>query len=294
MTPTVLVIGDVINDVIVLPSAQLERGTDTPAHITYAAGGSGANQAAWLARAGVTTLLAARVGRADLESVTAELRAHGVEPILTADDEVPTGTIVTLLDPQDGERSFLTDRGASARFGAADLPFSLLDRVAMIHISGYTFKEAGSREAIVAFAAEAIRRGLPVSYDPNSTSLLRAIGTMEFLAWTRGASMLFPNSAEATALTGTYDPARQNDILAKHYPMTVVKRGAGGADFVSGTTRLHADAPRIEALDTTGAGDAFAATFIAAHLAGEQPSQCLERAVAAGTHAASMFGGRPR
>ena len=294
MTSTVLVIGDVIHDVIVLPSAPLERGTDTPATITFAAGGSGANQAAWLARAGVATMLAARVGRADLASTTAELRAHGVEPVLTADDDVPTGTIVTLLDPRDGERSFLTDRGASARFGVDDLPFALLDRIAMVHVSGYALEEPHSRDAILAFAAEAMRRGMPVSYDPNSVSLLRAIGSENFIAWTRGAAMLFPNTAEAATLTGTYDPARQNDILAEHYPTTIVKRGAGGADFVAGTTRLHVDAARIDALDTTGAGDAFAATFLAAHLAGEQSAQCLERAVAAGTQAASMLGGRPR
>ena len=62
---------------------------------------------------------------------------------------------------------------------------------------------------------------------------------------------------------------------------------------MAGQTRWSAPAPAVEAIDTTGAGDAFAAAFVAARLAGEDVEACLVRAVAAGAAATTRLGGRP-
>ena len=106
----------------------------------------------------------------------------------------------------------------------------------------------------------------PISVDPASAEFLREVGADNFLAWTRGAAILFPNEEEATVLAGSTDPETQCARLAEHYPLVVIKRGAAGAEAVEGARRWRVSAPKIEAIDTIGAGDAFVAGFLAARL----------------------------
>jgi sugar/nucleoside kinase (ribokinase family) len=82
--------------------------------------------------------------------------------------------------------------------------------------------------------------------------------------------------------------------LAAHYPLVVVKRGAAGSEAAEGTRRWRVAAPQVEAIDTTGAGDAFVAAFLAARLEGAEVRAALQRAVAAGASASSSVGGRPK
>ena len=106
--------------------------------------------------------------------------------------------------------------------------------------------------------------------------------------------MLFPNAEEAAILVGSDDPETQCARLAAHYPLVVVKRGAAGAEAAEGARRWRAGAPEVEAVDTTGAGDAFVAAFLAARLSGAEIQTALARAVAAGAAASTIVGGRPK
>lgn len=292
MPPAVLVVGDVFTDILVRPDGPVDHGTDRRAAITLAPGGSGANQAAWLAAEGLAVRFAGRVGAADHAQQAAALRAHGVEPRLAADPGRATGMIVALLSP-DGERSFLTDRGANDGLQPADLPPALLDSVRLFHVSGYSLFTPGPRAAVLGLAAEAGRRGIPVSVDAASAGFLREVGPARFLDWTRGFALCIANAAEAALLSGSADPAGQLAVLASHYPAAVVKRGAAGAEAVDATGRCAVPAAPTRAIDTTGAGDAFLAAFLAATLAGLDLRRRLERAVTAGTAAIGHLGGRP-
>src|ERR1700755_3109832 len=108
----VLVIGDVMTDISVRPEGPIARGSDRRATITVQPGGSAANQAAWLAHSGASVGFVARIGAADVESETARFAAMGVTAHLVGDPDRETGRLIALIDP-DGERSFLTDRGAN-------------------------------------------------------------------------------------------------------------------------------------------------------------------------------------
>jgi sugar/nucleoside kinase (ribokinase family) len=292
--PKVLVVGDVMTDIVVRPEGPLALGSDRRATIRPLPGGAGANQAAWLAREGVSVVFAGRVGSADHQHQAQLLTDCGVDARLAVDDQLPTGTLVTLLSP-DGERSFLTDRGANLRLRRADLPAALLDGVDLVHISGYSLFEPGPRAAVLDMLAEVRRRSVPFTVDPASYSFLQEVGCAQFRGWTRGARICFPNTDEAAVLASTRDLDTQLERLTRTYEIVVVKRGAeGAAAAVAGSPeRWFVAAPAVDVADTSGAGDAFFGGFLAAHLRGEPIEACLRRGVAAGSHAVTTLGARP-
>jgi sugar/nucleoside kinase (ribokinase family) len=288
--PRILVIGDVMTDVIVRPEGPLARGSDRRARIALRPGGSAANQAAWLASFGAKVDFVARVGLSDVESETARLKAIGVTPHLSGDATLETGRLIALIDPS-GERSFYTDRGANEGLRKGDIPDALIEQATLIHLSGYSFFADSPRAAVLDLMRSAGAR--PVSVDPASAEFLREAGAEKFLSWTRGASILFPNAEEAAILAGSDDPETQCARLADLYPLVVVKRGAAGCEAAEGKKRWRVPASPIEAIDTTGAGDAFVAAFLSERLAGADIGAALARAAGAGAEATRRVGGRP-
>lgn len=279
-----------MTDVIVRPEGPIARGSDRRASITVQPGGSAANQAVWLAHFGAGADFVARVGAADLKSETARFKAIGVKPHLVGDPSRQTGRLVALIDP-DGERSFLTDRGANDALEAGDIPDALIASTSHISLSGYSFFAPFPRAAVL----DVMRRAgdKPISVDPASAEFLREVGADNFLDWTRGAEILFPNEEEAAVLAGSTDPETQCARLAALYPLVVIKRGAVGAEAAQGARRWRVKALTIQAADTTGAGDAFVAGFLAARLSGADIPVALGRAAGAGSEATTRVGGRP-
>ena len=290
---SVLVVGDVITDIIVIPEGPIVRGSDRRARIRSRPGGSAANLAVWLGSLGVPVRLAARVGAADRDGHAAHLRSRGVEPVLAADPELPSGVLISIVDA-DGERSFLTDRGANLRLDEADLPARLLDGVRLVAVSGYSYFAEGPRRAVMALMQAARERGIATAVDPASVGFLSEVGAENFLRWTQGTGTIFANLDEALALTGASDPALQVQMLGRVYERVVLKRGAAGAAL--GTRRgvtLSLPAPARDMVDSTGAGDAFAAAFLAAGLAGGNDEACLRAGIDAGARAIATIGGQP-
>lgn len=280
-------------DIIVRPEGPLATGADRRAAIRAVPGGSGANQAAWLASLGVRARFAGRVGRDDHALQTRLLEDAGVQPWLGADETLPTGTIVALISP-DGERSFLTDRGANDRLCRADLPATLLDGVDLVHVSGYALFSPGPRAAVRELMDAAAQSDIPVTVDPASSSWLDEVGPEHFLDWTRQARICFPNEAEAAVLAGTADAEEQLRALSRHYKMVVIKRGAAGVIAAAqGGERWSAAALPADAIDTSGAGDAFVAGFLAGWLDRPEVAACLQRGVETGSRAVERIGARP-
>jgi sugar/nucleoside kinase (ribokinase family) len=279
----ILVVGDVMDDVVVRPRGEVAADSDTPSDIEGRPGGSGANVAAWLGHLGTPVRFAARVASADVARHAAPLEACGVDVRLQGDDEAPTGRVVVIAGSD--TRAMFTDRGASARL--TDLPEGLLDDVTWLHVSGYQLFAPASRAAALGLAHAAAGRGIARSVDPNSESFLRVLGTGAFLDATEGFELCFANADEAQVLGGP-------NVLARRYDVAVVKRGRAGAV-------LHRrDAPPLEvpgepanAVDPTGAGDAFAAGFLAARMRGEDDAACARAAVRAAAAVVTRAGGRP-
>ena len=279
-------------DIIVRSEGPLVKGSDRRANILMRQGGSAANQAIWLAHFGVDVDFVGRVGAADLAAQQEIFRRAGVTPWLAGDARHETGRLIALIDP-DGERSFLTDRAANEALTYEDIAKAPIENARLIHLSGYSLFAPSPRAAAITAMARARALDLPVSIDPASSGFLREVGPQQFLAWTAGATMIFPNGDEAGTLTGASDADEQLRQLAALFPIVVIKRGAGGAQMAAGEARWSMPAQACEVVDTTGAGDAFIAAFLARWLSGSSPEQGLAAAIAAGSLATLSPGARP-
>jgi sugar/nucleoside kinase (ribokinase family) len=288
----VVVLGDVMVDVVARLSGPVAVGSDSAARIEWGYGGSAANVAAWLAAAGEPPALVGRVGD-DPQGAAArdQLAQAGVDARLVVDGERPTGTCIVLVAPS-GERSMLPDAGANDALAPDDLPDELLAGGGHLHIAGYTLLREGSREAARQAIGRARAAGMSVSVDPSSAALLSA----GFLDLADGADLLLPNRDEAEALTGESEPSAAAQKLAQRFGEVVVKLGAEGALCVNGAGEGHVPAAAASpagTLDTTGAGDAFAAGLLAARAGGAEPPEALGAACALAARAVSTPGGRP-
>ena len=187
----------------------------------------------------------------------------------------------------------ITDRGAGETLGPEDLPPTLFDG-GHLHVSGYTFSGGSRREAALQALRLARAAGMSVSVDPPSVPLLEAVGPEHFLGWTRGADLCFPNLEEGALLGGERDPDRVAQRLLHYYAGVVLKLGAAGAlymDADGARVRLPAEPARVE--DTTGAGDALCAGFLAAWLAGDPVGESLRRGVEVAARAVERVGASP-
>ena len=303
--PRILVCGDVINDVLVKPLDGVTPDSDTRATISARPGGAAANQAAWMAHLGADVTFAGRVGARDAAYHRRELARAGVRARLAADREAETGSIVIMVEP-DGERTMFTDRGANLRLRRADVPARLLDGVAALHLTGYTFCEPPLLEVALWLLGQARARRLAVTIDPGSAAFLARMGPAAFLRWTDGAAVCFPNRDEAAVLTGEAEPVAMAARLTRHYSVVLVKLGGAGCVLaVPGETPVQIAAHPARATDTTGAGDAFCGAFMSRWLAaaapGEHPARLAVPALVAAAEFASRvaatvvarFGARP-
>jgi ribokinase len=260
----VVVVGDVATDVVVVLDGEPAPGSDRPASIRSRGGGAGANVAVHLAQLGLPVRLAGCVGDDPAGSgLRAELTAAGVHVGLRTVPGATTGTIVSLVEPG-GQRSMLADRGANLALRPDDVPAPVPG--GHLHLSGYTLLDPGPRAAGLAALAAAVGAGCTVSVDPASTGPLVRYGVDRWRADTGDATVLLPNADEARLITGCADVTDAARALAARHPVVAVSLGADGALWASGTTLLHRTAHPTTVVDTTGAGDAFAAGLLAAWL----------------------------
>lgn len=296
----IVVLGDLALDVVVAPNRPAEAGTDVPGRIAFVQGGSAANTARWLGRLGARATLITAVGRdATGRTLVDAVRRDDVMVRVSRVAGARTARIAVVIGP-DGERSFVTDRGAADLLDASHLKSAWFGGARALHLPIYSLigtpvGDAGRRAIELARSAGAL-----VSVDLASIGPLMARGrraAYELVA-TTAPDVLFATSAEAEALLA----GGSLDGLLDVAGIAVLKRGSKGATVLarSGAEPLRfevATAP-IAAADTTGAGDAFDAGFLlgwfAALDAGRSLPAALHRAALAGHKAAARQLSTPR
>ena len=281
----VVVLGDVMLDVIVVPLGPLSATSDTRSRVRVGRGGSGANLAAALARTGHAVTYLGAVGR---DAAGALWRDHlsgaGVAAQLEEVD-ASTGVVVALVG-DDGQRSMFTDRGANSLLSAAFVE-AALDDYSHLHVSGYSLLDAATRDVAVAALARARVLGATTSVDVCSVGPLLALGPALFASLVAGVDFLFANEEEATVL-GAGDMDEALLALGALSREVLVTRGVHGALVRRDGAVSSAPSLARDVLDTTGAGDAASGTYLGARLAGEEVEIALVNAMAA---AAVVVGG---
>jgi ribokinase len=260
----VCALGDLVLDVVVRLDRAIATDTDTYGRTRVGAGGQAANVAAWtVALGGRGRAIVKRARDAAGRLVADELAAHGVE-VVGPECETGTGTVVSIATP-DGRRTMLTDRGLSPELAPDELEAAWLEGCDWLHLSGYSLVRPPLSETAVA-AARLVER---VSVDVASTAAVAELGATRFRNRVAGVSpaIVFATEAEAE-LVGSLDA-----------PTVVVKRGPEGCLVRDGDGEREHAARQAEVVDTTGAGDAFAAGFLlgGADLALEAAARCVAR-----------------
>jgi sugar/nucleoside kinase (ribokinase family) len=292
---TFFCVGDLMVDVVARLFGPLVEGSDSPGVISYVGGGSAANTAAWLTRVGETTTFIGAIGDDPAgQSQVESLHRLGVDVRFRVDRTRPTGTCLVLVAPS-GERTMVPDPGANLALLEHDVPADEFRAGDHLHVSGYAVLR-DSRDAALHAMAEARSAGLTVSVGAASAAPLELLGASDFLRMVPEGALLFANEKEAAVLAGRPGEAAELAAgLASSGREAVVTSGSGDAVWSNGEAAcaLAADPIDRPELDTTGAGDAFAAGFLAARARAASPEVCLRDGHALAAAACRTTGGRP-
>jgi ribokinase len=288
----VLTLGDLNPDIVLtgLESPTPQLGTEQFfGHMERTLGGSGALTSVTLSRLGMRSALVARVGDDEPAAFCrAFLEREGVEPHLLVSPVLATGITIAVAYP--AERLLLTSPGTIAELAAEDVPVELLAQARHVHVSSYFMQkklQAGLAGVFAAARAQGATTSLDTGWDPvgkwMDEHLVSALAVTD---------LFLPNRSELSQLTGLDEPdAAAAKLLELGAGAVVLKDGSRGARYYSATER-HADPGyAITPLDTTGAGDAFDAGYIATMLEGRSNPDRLRFANACGAVVAGVHGG---
>ncbi len=288
----ILCIGDIALDVIVLIGSDINYGSDTPSKISTHGGGAAANTAAWLAHSGAQVYLCARVGD-DVagRSVLAELDQFGISHSMNPSAELATGVVVVLVD-KTGERTMFPDSGANSGLSERDLP--PLDEVTVAHLSGYSLFNPLSTDGVVKIIERLKNKNIPIFFDPASIGTMSIFGIEKVKQYLPLMDGLFLNEEEAIFITGKTNVESALDELTGQIPLVVIKQGSRGSIAKSrGGEIVQLPALELTILDSTGAGDSFAAGFILEWITTRDLATSLRQAIAMASLCVVTIGGRP-
>jgi sugar/nucleoside kinase (ribokinase family) len=296
MSARVLCIGDVMLDVItkiaVMPS-QINYGSDTPSKISTHGGGAAGNVASWLTRTDARSTIVGHVGDdAAGAALMSEFDTLGVLHNNLMVDKGSSGVVVVLVDPT-GERTMFPDNGANSGLHIGDLP--ALENFDVVYLSGYSPLDPLSRPGVLEMIAAIKSAGLPLYFDPASVGAMMEVPLEEVKSWIRLMDVILLNEEEAIYLTGETDPEKALENLLQDCETVVIKRGSQGAiGKARGSILISVPAISTEVVDTTGAGDSFAAGFIAQYAMTKNMQHGLEAGAAVAARCVAIVGARPR
>jgi sugar/nucleoside kinase (ribokinase family) len=311
----IVAIGNAIVDVIaraddaLLASHALTKGgmqlIDTQmAELLYAdmgaaieiSGGSAANTLAGIAMLGARCGFIGQVAQDQLGTVFAhDIRALGIQfDTPTRESEPPTARCLILVTP-DAQRTMNTFLGASQFLPAAAIDRDLIQSARILYLEGYLWDPEEPRAAMRSAIAMAREAGRKVAFTLSDTFVIdRHRADFMDLIDQGLIDILFSNEGEIASLTETGDFESALAALAGKVPVLVSTRSEKGAVAIVDGQRYEVLAAPVERIvDTTGAGDLFAAGYLAAFIEGRDPSACLTLGAAAAAEVISHYGARP-
>ena len=234
-----------------------------------AAGDSAANTMSGLARLGAKAGFLTMMGNDEMgQFFTDEMTRTGVE-MLALKSNTPTGRVIAMVTP-DGERTFATCLGASIELSPDDIKPELFDNWDIFYIEGYLVANPDMLRKAISTAKD---KGLKIAIDLASYNVVEESRDFLLELVNNYVDIVFANEQEALALTGM-EPEKALHYIAERCEIAVVKIGAKGAYIQRGNEIVTIPPLKADVVDTTGAGDMWAAGFLAGLVKGENLQKC--------------------
>jgi fructokinase len=258
-------------------------------------GGSAANTCAAAAALGARVGFLGKVAEDALGAVFRhDITAAGVRfPTPPLIGGAPTARCLILVTP-DGQRTMHTYLGACVQFGETDVDEAMVAAAEITYLEGYLFDPPAAQRAFrkAARIAHAAGRRVAITLsDPFCVARHRA-AFRDFVA--KDADILFANEAELLSLYETADLAAAIARVRQEVALAAITRSEKGSLIIAGEATVEVAAVPTKVVDTTGAGDAYAAGFLAALAAGKELAECGRWGSVAAAEAISHFGARPQ
>ena len=262
---------------------------------TESSGGSAANTCAVAAMLGAKVAYIGRVADDQLgQAFRHDIAAVGVHfPTAPLSGGAPTARCLIAVTP-DGQRTMNTYLGACVTLGVGEVDVALVADAAVTYLEGYLFDPEEAQAAFRAAAKAAHEAGRQVALSLSDAFCVdRHRAAFRDLV-SGHVDILFANETEITSLyeTNTWEEAASR--VRQDVALAVLTRGAAGSTAIRGNERVEIEVVPAEVLDTTGAGDAYAAGFLTALTAGKTLAQCGRLASIAAAEVIAQYGARPR
>ena len=288
----ILCIGDAMVDVVAQIDGAINFGSDTSSRISMHGGGAASNTACWLGWLGEDVTFAGRIGDDTAGRVILE-DFHRFE-VKYENLIIPgerSGIVIVLVD-KDGERTMFPDPAANSGLDLGSIP--QLDDFDAIFLSGYSLYNPRSTEGVIRIIEAAHNQKIPIYFDLASVGTMEQFGKEKILKHLPSFAGLFMNEAEAHFITGKSEIDAIINDLSRLTSLVIVKRGARGAIAYSERSGLIEIAGTPTAVvDTTGAGDAFAAGFLSIYVTNGDLNGALTRADEVARKCVGIIGARP-
>ena len=234
-----------------------------------AAGGSAANTISGLAKMNIEAGFLSKIGKDEVgRFFENEMVNTRVKPVMLTSD-TPSGRVQAFVS-NDGERTFATCLGASAELSANDITPNLLDGWDIFYVEGYLVANPSMLDKAIATAKA---KGMEIAIDMASYNVVEESRDYLNTLIKENIDIVFANEAEAKALTGL-EPEEALHQIANMCKIAVVKVGAKGAYIQHGNEIISIEPMEANVIDTTGAGDLWAAGFLAGYAKGENLKKC--------------------
>lgn len=288
--PKILVIGELNVDIVVtgLQSAPVMGSEILAKKCELTLGSASAIFAAGMAKLGHHVTFFSQVGQDFFgDFCLRALKQSGVSTRhVTRKAEETTGVTIALSGKRD--RALVTYPGAVATFKADAIDEALLTRHNHLHLTSY-YLQAGLRPSFASLLRRAKASGLTTSFDPNSDPDNKWDRTIDSVL--KHTDVLFVNEREAMKLARSKSLDGALKTLGAKVNCAVVKLGTRGAMAIQNDKLFNDPGFRIQAIDTTGAGDSFDAGFVSAYLRKAPLAECLRIGNACGALSAMNIGG---
>ena len=259
------------------------------------AGGSAANTIVAMAQLGAKVAFIGKLGNDEIgHAFRADLNKLGIHyrtPALR-ENPLPTGQCMIFVTPE-GERTMLTNLGAAVMLTEDDIDEKLIKNTKMVYLEGYLWSRENSKKAMRKMAKVAYENGRKIAFSLSDPFCVKAHKD-EFLQLIKSyVSVLFSNEEEIKELYNERDLETVLHKVEKDCPLAVVTLGSKGAVAFDHGKAEYIPAEKIEkVIDTTGAGDMFAAGFMVDYVKDKPIKECVENGIRQASKIIQKFGAR--